>query len=409
MYCLQCGHGVPARARFCRLCGTALDQDLVSLSHYRARYQALTLWNPTVAILWSWLFSPVFGSYIHMRNWLALDEPEQAAYAKIWLYLSIGVQLALLGSVFVADRLSAAHLSFFSLIYFALWYFSFAKQQRRYLDRNALSDYTKKSWAKILTLSVIADILYMCFAAMIVASVSASSQSSAQSAQASTDDARYGSFAQFVPKQNAAASAPQSASVDANEAAAIPTQPTQQTSVSSQDSQPGGELQDYANQEFAFALRYPASWISATPQSPNSRARFMSRAGTAVAECAVIVIRRPDIDNADQASINAVFRELPSAAELKGSLAQLFQAPEVINAKIGALGPLPAYDARVTYSAVSGTSTVFASGRVVTTASPGYIWTLSCGGVGLTPAAAEQAYSHWENEINQFITSFKFL
>jgi hypothetical protein len=368
----------------------------------------LALWNPSVAIAWSWLFSPVFGSYIQMRNWQVLDEPDRAARARAWLYLSIGQQLSQFSVPFISHAFLKFLIFISPLLFFAVWYFSFAKHQRHYLKNNALEDYTRKSWAKVLTISVIGFVLYVCVATVIFGSIYRSTRSSAESAQADTNDERLGEFARFLPKHGAAA-APQDASIGAHEDAAAPAQPAQQVSVATQDVRAAAALKDYANHEFAFAFRYPASWIPAALQTPDSRVRFRSQSGMAAAECAVIVIRRPDIDNADQSSINAVFSELPSAAELKGALSQTFQAPEVIDAKVGVLGALPAHDVRVTYSGRSGTSTVFVSGRLVTTATPGHIWTLSCGGVGLTPAVAEQAYEFWEVEIERLITSFRFL
>jgi hypothetical protein len=40
---------------------------------------APALWNPNAAANWSLLFSPMFGAWLHMKNWAALGEPERAA------------------------------------------------------------------------------------------------------------------------------------------------------------------------------------------------------------------------------------------------------------------------------------------------------------------------------------------
>lgn len=42
----------------------------------------VALWNPNAAGLWSLLFTPIFGSIIHMKNWNALGQPEKARASK---------------------------------------------------------------------------------------------------------------------------------------------------------------------------------------------------------------------------------------------------------------------------------------------------------------------------------------
>lgn len=49
------------------------------------------LWNPSAATGWSLVFTPAFGAFIHMLNWHALGQPEQAASARRWLYASLAV------------------------------------------------------------------------------------------------------------------------------------------------------------------------------------------------------------------------------------------------------------------------------------------------------------------------------
>jgi hypothetical protein len=343
-----------------------------------------------------------------MRNWVLLDEPERAGQARTWLRLSIVQQLSQFSVPFIAHPLFKGLMWLFPLLYFAIWYFSFARQQRRYLKQNALDDYARKPWTKVLTLSTVGFVLYVSLGVAFLGIASYTIRSNTEQAPAAIDDASPNPYAKFVLKQGAAPEAPQdSPGTDAN--AVAPPQPAQQASVTDQDVRPAAALQDYANREFSFAFRYPASWVPTAPETPNTRVHFISPPGSAIAACVVVVIRRPDIDHLDQASIDAIYRQLPSTAELQGGLAQNLQALEVIGVKAGALGPLPAYDIHATYFGGSGASAGFFSGRLVTAASPGYTWTMSCGGSGSTPAAAEQAYKVWEDDIEQVIRSFKFL
>src|SRR5436190_17925418 len=43
------------------------------------------LWNPNAAASWCLLFSPVFGAYLHMRNWQALGDERHAQVNRNWM------------------------------------------------------------------------------------------------------------------------------------------------------------------------------------------------------------------------------------------------------------------------------------------------------------------------------------
>src|SRR5262245_17881361 len=49
------------------------------------------IWNPQAAAAWSIVLSPVFGSFLHMLNWRALGEENEAAKARGWFALSLAV------------------------------------------------------------------------------------------------------------------------------------------------------------------------------------------------------------------------------------------------------------------------------------------------------------------------------
>jgi hypothetical protein len=42
----------------------------------------VSLWNPEAAAMWSLVFSPAFGAYLHMRNWQQLGRNEKAVESK---------------------------------------------------------------------------------------------------------------------------------------------------------------------------------------------------------------------------------------------------------------------------------------------------------------------------------------
>jgi hypothetical protein len=116
---------------------------------------APALWNPRAAALWSLLFSPAFGAYLHMRNWQALEDEQRAGAARIWFIVSLA---ALALSVLVAmvtdhDRLNAP-LRWIGLALLISWYHSGARPQIRYVKRAFGADYPRRSWMKPLLTAV---------------------------------------------------------------------------------------------------------------------------------------------------------------------------------------------------------------------------------------------------------------
>ena len=163
MFCSQCGTEAQPTAKFCQKCGspftpflptqpnevagkTRLLQDNQNIKAAPpvqqaprperttrqaspSRSKSPTLWNPGAAASWSLLFTPVFGAYLHMRNWEELGEPEKAKSSKTWFYISIPLSIFLLG-----------------LPCLLAWYFISGKEQMAYVKEKYGDNYNKKSW-----------------------------------------------------------------------------------------------------------------------------------------------------------------------------------------------------------------------------------------------------------------------
>ena len=110
------------------------------------QYSNLTpkLWNPNAAACWSIIFNPIFGAWVHARNWRSLNRPKEEKWSMYFVY---GLILFYLFLIFgPTPKTSATALT--SGILFT-WYFSLGKQQVNYIKEN-ISDYQKKSWIKPL-------------------------------------------------------------------------------------------------------------------------------------------------------------------------------------------------------------------------------------------------------------------
>ena len=170
----------------------------------------------------------------------------------------------------------------------------------------------------------------------------------------------------------------------------------------------GEDLLTFTNPEFGFTFQYPASWAVHSPGSPNSRAKVVSPKDRSHAECAVIVQRYPQLSSLPQGEIDQVFAQRPSPSEFKEALSQSHSDVTVLAVSVGALHSRPAHFARVRYSLGTEAGKMFASGRVLSTATPGLTWTVTCGAQGRSFDEAEKNYQYWQAVINNIVVSFQF-
>jgi hypothetical protein len=166
------------------------------------------------------------------------------------------------------------------------------------------------------------------------------------------------------------------------------------------------KLNSYHNEEFRFSFQYPASWVERPGSVPNLRVKVAAPANTQAAECAVVVKRFPKATSAKQSDIDQIFLVPPTPSEIEEVFSQANNDFKVSKAGTGTLHSHPAHIARVKYKTAENS---YASGRVLMTATPGLTWTLSCSGLGGTPAEAEKNYQFWEGKINNLVSSFKFM
>ncbi len=119
---------------------------------------SLALWNPNAAANWSLIFTPAFGSYLHMLNWRSLGETERAAGSQKWFYVGIGMLvLYVLLSLFMRDeKVSGGAVRGLGFIFFLSWYFGSARPQAKYVKGKFGNSYVRRPWGKALGLAVAA-------------------------------------------------------------------------------------------------------------------------------------------------------------------------------------------------------------------------------------------------------------
>ncbi|MGB0769032.1 MAG: hypothetical protein ACPGYV_15145, partial [Phycisphaeraceae bacterium] len=52
---------------------------------------ALRLYSPNAAANWSLLFTPIFGAYLHAKNWRAIGDADRADTNIKWMWIGIAL------------------------------------------------------------------------------------------------------------------------------------------------------------------------------------------------------------------------------------------------------------------------------------------------------------------------------
>lgn len=128
---------------------------------------APALWNPNAASSWSLLFSPVFGAYLHMKNWQALGRPDKAEQCRKWVVgLAAFILVATLAPVVVRNVAFVdllGRLGGFVLL--VTWYYAIGKSQQTHVFSRFGKTYPRRGWAVPLLAAV------GVFAALVVVAV----------------------------------------------------------------------------------------------------------------------------------------------------------------------------------------------------------------------------------------------
>lgn len=113
---------------------------------------SIKIWNPSNTANLSLLFTPLFGAYLHYRNWQAMGEHEQARAAMKWVIASVAVLVVTTLGAYADKNLSAIW-----LIQLFAWYFASAKKQIKYVNEHKEMSYTQSSLAKpaLIALSIL--------------------------------------------------------------------------------------------------------------------------------------------------------------------------------------------------------------------------------------------------------------
>jgi hypothetical protein len=110
------------------------------------------LWNPGAAASWSLLFGPMFGAYLHMKNWETLGQSDKASTSKKWVVANlVFLAFAALISILVSESKGLDVLTRFAGVGLLIgWYYAIGKSQQAYVLGHFGKSYPRRGWSKPL-------------------------------------------------------------------------------------------------------------------------------------------------------------------------------------------------------------------------------------------------------------------
>jgi len=117
----------------------------------------IALWNPNAAALWSVIFTPLFGAYLHALNWRALGDKEREEASMTWVFgagalvlLKILIEVVTPPGYSQGDKIS--HLLEYAFL--LAWYVTSGRTQARFVKEKFGKSFTHKSWRKPLLMGL---------------------------------------------------------------------------------------------------------------------------------------------------------------------------------------------------------------------------------------------------------------
>jgi hypothetical protein len=128
------------------------------------------LWNPNAAASWSLLFTPVFGAWLHMRNWRALGDPAKASQQGWWIVATIVLTLGLAClSIALPENKALDGMSRLGGLGILLaWYFGSAKPQARLVKARYGDAYARRGWGLPLLFGLLGVLAFFVVAVVMV-------------------------------------------------------------------------------------------------------------------------------------------------------------------------------------------------------------------------------------------------
>lgn len=127
----------------------SLQEDADSdTSTDRAALGQPEIWNPNAAGFWSLLLSPIFGAWLHAKNWTNLNKPEKSRKSFYWVYGSIAALIVTFWLPLAVSNLAYA-------VLLVAWWMRSGHEQYTYVKEHC-PVYRRKRWGTPLSVAGLA-------------------------------------------------------------------------------------------------------------------------------------------------------------------------------------------------------------------------------------------------------------
>ena len=126
------------------------------------------LWNPNAAASWCLLLTPVFGTSLHLKNWIALGEAQRARATWMWLIAAIVVTLGPLAWALLLQTSVHGGFRLVVLAFLITWYCASAKSQAQFVKERFGDDYPRRGWGMPILVVIGLWIAWLFVAALVI-------------------------------------------------------------------------------------------------------------------------------------------------------------------------------------------------------------------------------------------------
>lgn len=158
MFCVFCGNKI-SQEDSCSKCGSKINvENSERVGEASEKYE---IFSPNASAGLSIIFGPVFGTFLHMKNWKALGNPEAERNSLIWLSISVILLAVFLALNFIQGfgDFTDKGITAFSFWVTVIWYFTSGKKQLNYV-KGIKENVNKKSFVKPVLCGIFLIMVY---------------------------------------------------------------------------------------------------------------------------------------------------------------------------------------------------------------------------------------------------------
>jgi hypothetical protein len=165
----------------------------------------------------------------------------------------------------------------------------------------------------------------------------------------------------------------------------------------------------YRNEDLQFRFLHPSDWYFGTARGPNVKATLFPPDSKPRANCNIVVQSSPETKGSNQSALNAEISSTTlTASDWKEMMGQKWPDLRVVESKHVKVDNQPAFYAVEEHSHQTVDRTTYVKGAMLTTLTPGHVWTFACAGKGDTKSEAQESFRYWEPTFNRILGSLVF-